>query len=163
MAKKKASPSAEIAVKGSEASPLQRAAPLSGTVTILDVSLSAARVVRHDEAADAPDHGFLKVGTHTTTQGIASEAGEFWVVIPFSLVAARNEEDGFEGEPIFSVEASFRLTYRTSEAGLLTPPVLEAFAMTNGVYNAWPYWREFAQNTTARMGIVPVILPVFRL
>ena len=163
MAKKKAHPPAEVAIKDPEASPLQRAAPLSGTVTILDVSLSATRIVRRDEAADAPDHGFLKVGTHTTTQGIATKAGEFWVVIPFSLVAVRNEEDGIEGEPIFSVEASFRLTYRTSVAELLTPPVLEAFAVTNGAYNAWPYWREFAQNMTARMGIVPVILPVFRL
>ena len=41
---------------------------------------------------------------------------------------------------------------------------LHAFSATNGVFNAWPYWREFVQNTTARMGLpTPVIVPVFRL
>ena len=140
--KKKAKLSADVTMKDPGASPLQQAAPLSGTVTILGVALSAARVVRHDEDANAPDHGFLKVGTHTTTQGLATEAGEFWVLIPFSLVAVRNEEGGIEDEPIFSVEASFRLTYRSTVTELLTPTVLEAFAVTNGVYNAWPYWRN---------------------
>jgi len=38
-----------------------------------------------------------------------------------------------------------------------------AFARTNGIYNAWPYWREFVQNMIARMNLPPLVIPVFRL
>jgi preprotein translocase subunit SecB len=33
----------------------------------------------------------------------------------------------------------------------------------NGVFHVWPYWREMVQNTLARMGLPPLILPVFRV
>jgi len=37
------------------------------------------------------------------------------------------------------------------------------FAETNGLYNAWPYWREFVQNTAARMSLPGLTVPVLRL
>jgi preprotein translocase subunit SecB len=44
----------------------------------------------------------------------------------------------------------------------LTEAHLDAFAKTNAVFNAWPYWREFVQSTTVRMGLPPLVTPVFR-
>jgi hypothetical protein len=42
----------------------------------------------------------------------------------------------------------------------LTEEDLIAFASTSGVYNAWPYMREFCHNLTARMPVpTPMILP----
>ena len=61
-----------------------------------------------------------------------------------------------------SIECSFLLTYSAPSVGDLTPGNLEAFAQINGIFNAWPYWREFVQNMAARMGLPQLVIPVFR-
>jgi hypothetical protein len=38
-----------------------------------------------------------------------------------------------------------------------------SFANTSGVFHAWSYWREFVQNMSVRMGLPPVVLPLFRI
>jgi len=35
-----------------------------------------------------------------------------------------------------------------------------AFATFNATFNAWPYWREFVQSMTSRMGLPSVVIPV---
>ena len=39
---------------------------------------------------------------------------------------------------------------------------LEAFCAMNGVFNAWPYAREFVQSSMARMNLPALVLPVMR-
>ena len=65
-------------------------------------------------------------------------------------------------EPLVSIEASFELQYRLPEEFRVDPDTLTTFAETNGIYNAWPYWREFVQSTLSRMGLPPVVLPLLR-
>lgn len=65
-------------------------------------------------------------------------------------------------EPLVSIETSFELQYRLPEGFRADPDTLTTFAQTNGIYNAWPYWREFVQSTFARMGLPPVVLPLLR-
>ena len=62
-----------------------------------------------------------------------------------------------------SIKATFEIIYKAKELKSLTKKNFDAFGQTNGVYNAWPYWREFVQNTIARMGLPPLTIPVFRL
>lgn len=73
---------------------------------------------------------------------------------------AKYEEDS-EKSPL-TVEASFIITYVLSSTDGLDEENFHAFAGTNGVYNAWPYWREYVSNTVSRMGLPPITLPVFR-
>jgi hypothetical protein len=40
---------------------------------------------------------------------------------------------------------------------------LAAFANVNGIYNAWPYFRELVQSMASRAGLPPIVLPVFRV
>jgi hypothetical protein len=63
-----------------------------------------------------------------------------------------------------SIKASFVLFYSVSSFDGIDDERIEAFGQINGVFNAWPYWREFVQNTTSRMGLAkPIVIPVFRL
>jgi len=76
--------------------------------------------------------------------------------------------DGFpekqnEKEPSLHIEAVFVLVYKIANLEGLKDENFKAFAHANGVYNAWPYWREFVQNVTSRMGLPPLIIPVFHL
>lgn len=59
--------------------------------------------------------------------------------------------------------AAYELTYELPEDSDVPDDALDAFAETNGVFNAWPYFREFAQSSAARMGLPPVLVPLFRL
>lgn len=55
------------------------------------------------------------------------------------------------------------LDYKVRSAELferLTEDDCSQFAALNGVYNAWPYLREFCQSASLRMGLpMPVMLP----
>lgn len=41
---------------------------------------------------------------------------------------------------------------------------VQHFCAFNATFNAWPYWREFVQSATSRMGVFPnLTIPVFRV
>ncbi len=80
-----------------------------------------------------------------------------------------NDEDGdgqtpadSQGERL-SITATFRLDYRVPDAGEFTDEQLSAFGQVNGVYNAWPFWREYVYSTMARLGLPPITMPVLHL
>lgn len=59
------------------------------------------------------------------------------------------------------VTCSFDLVYDIVEGSEIDASDLEHFAIMNGTFNAWPYWRELAQATTLRMGVPPLIVQLF--
>ncbi|MBW8041459.1 MAG: hypothetical protein FVQ85_15880 [Planctomycetes bacterium] len=66
-------------------------------------------------------------------------------------------------KPVILIDASFLLAYKIENFEGLTQEGFEQFANLNGIYNAWPYWREFVQNTVTRMGLPSLSIPVFRI
>jgi hypothetical protein len=64
---------------------------------------------------------------------------------------------------LFELSAAFELTYKLDKKTDFPAAQLRAFSSVNGLYNAWPYWREFVQNTAARMGLPRLVVPVFRV
>jgi len=73
------------------------------------------------------------------------------------------EKRDSSSEPYVIIKATFLLMYRAVSLDDITEETVELFAKTNGIFNAWPYWREFVQNTTSRMNLPPLTIPVFRL
>jgi preprotein translocase subunit SecB len=61
------------------------------------------------------------------------------------------------------IEAEFVLVYAVDSLEGIKQKNLDVFGQTNGVFNAWPYWREFVQSITTRMGLPPLTLPAYRL
>ncbi len=66
-------------------------------------------------------------------------------------------------KPVILIDASFLLAYKIENFEGLTQKGFEQFANLNGIYNAWPYWREFIQNAVTRMGLPSLSIPVFRI
>ena len=77
----------------------------------------------------------------------------------FVLSAKYDEADD---EELLRIEAQFVLRYRVTSFEGLKKVNIDAFGKLNGLYNAWPYWREFVQSTTVRMGLPPLTVPVYR-
>lgn len=84
------------------------------------------------------------------------------VLVEFQISVVSTEPDGAE---LLALGAGFELTYGLDSAPPAEPRemLFNAFAHLNGMYNAWPYLRELVQNTTSRMTLPPVVLPVFRV
>mgnify|MGYP003392974104 CR=1 FL=1 len=62
--------------------------------------------------------------------------------------------------PVFRAEADFAVAYQLKSLDGIGDDNVKAFGRMNGVFNTWPYWREFVQSGVARMGLPNVTLPV---
>lgn len=58
------------------------------------------------------------------------------------------------------VDVTFRLIYTSQEP--ITPAIRQRFKAVNVPMNAWPYLREYVQQTMTRFGWPPFILPPYR-
>ena len=84
------------------------------------------------------------------------------LVFPTFKMEARLEKSK-DSSPNIVIEAEFLLIYEIKNLEGIKKDNIEAFGRINGIYNAWPYWREFVQDTIARMGLPRLTVPVFRL
>lgn len=71
-----------------------------------------------------------------------------------------------EADAVYAeITATFGVQYRFEEilnANDLGDAFKE-FGRFNVGYHAWPYWREYVQSTSARIGIPPIPVPMFLL
>ncbi|MDI6697988.1 MAG: hypothetical protein QME85_03500 [Candidatus Saccharicenans sp.] len=65
-----------------------------------------------------------------------------------------------EKQPIGRIECVFCLNY--SPSSCFTNEFFEEFKKANLHINTWPFFREFVFNTTARMNIPPITLPLLK-
>ena len=132
---------------------------LIAEVEIEDVRLVEANVatkVRSPSGAGAVD---LLVNRTAEISEHQEENGTFFVV---ATMRAQLVPEQAAEEPLVSIETKFELQYRLPEGFHVDSQTLTAFAETNGIYNAWPYWREFVQSMFVRMGLPPLALPLLR-
>lgn len=97
---------------------------------------------------------------HSTEVQADKENGYIVVIAKFHFEAFIETKSQ---EPVIVIDASFLLAYKIENFEGLTQDAFEQFANLNGIYNAWPYWREFVQNTIVRMGLPSLTIPVFRV
>lgn len=74
----------------------------------------------------------------------------------FNLVA--NQEGA--KDYVFKISASFCLVYNSAEP--FSEEFFGIFKRTSLAMNSWPYFREFAQSLTQRMGTPPLTLPLIK-
>jgi preprotein translocase subunit SecB len=77
----------------------------------------------------------------------------------FQTFAQKEEETDVKKVPV-SIQGEYELEYSIESFDQIKPENIKAFGSMNGIYNAWPYWREFVQSMTVRMGLPPLTLPV---
>ena len=65
--------------------------------------------------------------------------------------------------PPLKLKVEYELKYKVPPDFKATKAEIGSFAKVNGVYNAWPYFREYVQTTLQKMNLPPLILPVYRI
>lgn len=68
-----------------------------------------------------------------------------------------------DGRDVLHIGATFEILYGFDAAVKISPEQMGAFGHLIGINNAWPYWREFVQSMTSRMGLPSLTLPLLRL
>jgi hypothetical protein len=131
-------------------------------VELLSVSCREVAAKRSVELGDMPPNGCWR-GTQELSGHRDVVAGQLIVVA--RLAAEARDAENADARKIAEVSATFALRYAVPADVLaaLTEDDVRDFADMNGLYNAWPYWRELLQSTTGRIGLHGVVAPVFRI
>jgi hypothetical protein len=98
--------------------------------------------------------------THETE--IAIETKSVTAAIEFTLHLAKNNEDA-KKSPEVEVRARYAAEYEIESIERFEKTALENFALVNGMFNVWPFWRELAQSILSRVGISGYLLPTLRV
>lgn len=131
---------------------------VSDRVAIEDVRLIDLTCNQHPREA-GQDNTFRI--SHDVDVKVDSEASYLFVIAHFTFKGYASKDES--QKPFVKIEASFLLAYKVDDFEGLTQDNFREFANLNGLYNAWPYWRELLQNTLTRMALPHLTIPVFRL
>ena len=142
---------------------LKEIAPLIAAVQIRDIRLVEAGVSTSVRSANEAGEIKFEVATSADVKEYNKDEGIFWVLaqIKIRLIPVEPEKDAKDA--VVSLSAAFEIEYSLPKELRASQKQLNTFARINGVFNAWPYWREFVQNMVARMNLPTITLPVFRL
>lgn len=167
----------------SEARLREIAARLGGRAELLDVRLMSGEV--HTVALVTTDTP-LSVTLGVDPSAELDDAGDALVVtVGFEISIAREPEpsgeEGHDGAKVdqrgavgtvdpaqsppvvATLACTYAALYDLGEHRAYEEDEIDAFARTTGIFALWPYARAWAQDTTARMGLPPLTLPVYRL
>lgn len=89
------------------------------------------------------------------------EAQVFWLLSWDRPDESRNYEVVEDHD--VEIGAVVALTYRLTDGADIDDEALEHFAAFNATFNAWSYWREFAQSMSTRLQLTPYVAPVLRV
>ena len=137
---------------------LELAAAVADRVVIRDVRLvrSSCELKPYDKTMPLA----VEFDSNVTTE--LDEKNDFVLVFPSFSMTARPAGASKDVVAV-NVSATFLLAYHAENREHLSEAHFHRFGEINGVYNAWPYWREFVQNTIVRMGLPPLVIPVYRI
>ena len=68
-----------------------------------------------------------------------------------------------EKTDVLVITCRFEATYVLAETYEPTPEQIDAFRQGNAIFNCWSYFREYVQNSVARMNYPPVTIPFLRM
>ena len=143
-----------------ESDPIALAATVAERVEIRDVRLVRASCFQSPGAG-----GIKKFMSDLVrrTESQIDESKKIIAIVAHFEFSAKDANIDSESKLDLHVAADFVLLYRINDLQGLTEPHFRQFGDINGVYNAWPYWREYLHSTIARMGLQAPLLPVFRI
>ena len=138
-------------------SKLALAMAVSARVQIRAITLLSTAARRPPLDAKPPTNIELNIDVQSDLDKQKQEIG---VRVSCALFGRHDEQKNTP--PTLEIRAEYWLLYSVAPVEGLTPDNIKAFGDLNGVYNVWPYWREYVQSTVTRMGMPPLPIPVFR-
>lgn len=145
---------------------------VNSNATIGRIRLTRAKVASRatEEELKPP----IAVVFNIESRHVSTPANVMRLEIAFRMMGTEEKEEGKkatpeekpdlkESEPVVLVECAYEVDYVLREGFSITPEHVKAFKDGNAIFNIWPYFREYLQNTLQRMGLPPLAAPFLRL
>lgn len=81
----------------------------------------------------------------------------------FKISRQHFESDSDKGAELVILQCTFEVKYSLNPTFAPNAEQIEAFHSGNAVFNCWPFFREFIQNTVVRLNYPPPPVPFLRL
>ena len=130
-------------------------------VQLQDVNVREGTFKRRVPSAKELGHARVDFSHSARCEGLVGTPG-FIVVFEAKVQITSTDSAPLFG-PDVELTCVLDLRYALPEGFESTQEERQAFADLNGVFNAWPYFREFVQSATVRMGLPAFVVPVLRL
>lgn len=115
-------------------------------------------VSRYDDVADGKEHA-VRIGIADQSVAMVNESLHVAMRFEFVSPSPVRDEQGKQVE----LYARLRLLYDiVKERGPIEESDANVFGRVNGIYNAWPYLREYVRNSLVRLGLPAFELPLLR-
>jgi hypothetical protein len=144
-------------LKRAETSPLVLAASVSDRVQIRNVRCVDLRATCDLQGKPGP------LAVEYVAEASATADAEGARILVYAVFGMQAGPENVPGSVLVQVKAKLELAYDCQRVEDFNSGTLKSFAQLNGIYNAWPYWREIVQSLVARMGLPPLVVPVFRI
>jgi len=99
-----------------------------------------------------------------TGPGTASRSGsQITLPVIFEIMIGAPEPEKETDEAMLLISCVFEAGYAVRPGFDPTDEQLHAFHSANGIFNCWPFFREFVHSMAVRMGHPPAPVPLLRL
>jgi hypothetical protein len=122
--------------------------------SIYDVLMPSGSFRREGGAFDNE----TQIAMSSRTKGMVNSENrrEFAVRAKLAMTVSNSKK-----EVIAVINGDYLIRYETREGFAVTDEQADLYAQTNGIFNAWSYWREYVQASCSRMGIPAPPVPVY--
>lgn len=136
-------------------------APVAKSVRLQGLRFVSFEAHSDDDGLDGASstEDFVGYPTHSGEWQLEND-GE--VLVVHVNLGLEMREDGPSDRVVAYVRGRVRLDFAVKPGESFDPEQLDAFALVNGAYNAWPYWREFVQSSMSRLDFIGPLVPTFR-
>jgi len=128
-------------------------------IQIQDVRLVESRCHTSVRRSALPENIRVTMGHQVEWTMDPDTDSQLCVKVSFELGIMSEEED----EQLAEVRGVFELVYVVPKPEAFAREEFEGFSEVNGVFNAWPYWREQVHSSMARMSLPPITVPLHRV
>jgi hypothetical protein len=144
---------------------MEAAARVAQRFVLQEIFLVDAKISR-DPLIESPEALSLEHKCDTEILEFDKEKNIWFIRCDFRVAAFNGEESS---KLVMKIEAAFCTSY-VSKPDIHMPDDVDSFALTlthvlriNPISNAWPYWREFVQSMSARMGYPALTVPMLEI
>ena len=137
---------------------LQEAIHLHTRAEIKSIRLAESHLYSRSRIDSMPATG-LSFDIKFTPGTFTVEPGSLTLNTDFSFAISQEGDE----DSVIRIECRFEGQYYLVADYAPSPEQIEAFRTANAVFNSWPYFREYVQNTTVRMGFPPPPVEFLRL
>ena len=159
---------ASFAVKQPSADVVAAYNKLMAHAEIVSLGLVRSSASLHADRIGGEDLS-VHVGRPQIRGGFSAETQTLNCGVLLSLKLVPEPVDGagdaasVDATSVVDVDAEYAVAYRIPEGVEVSDDVIHLFASRNAVFSSWPFFRELAHSLVARMGMPPLVLPLFRM